>query len=330
VAKRTKATANLHKTDRPVPSELAYAPVYTKQARLYTDCYRWELTDKQRRQWIAARSPVLSILQVFSSGIFVEARGHWWERVSLPEGILIYCTEGKGHYRQDDREWEVHPGDLLYAPPRTNHRYWADEEQPWTIYWMHLFGTLLPHYEQLLGLIERGPVRHIGLHDDIVADFTRLVIKHPTAANEADWFCIQANAVAILGRIAALPHNISDIAAAYGPIQKAIALMTASLDQLFDMPRFAREAGYGSRHFIRQFQRVTGQSPNDWFIKQKMQRACALLTLPKIQVKEVALRLSYKDPLYFSRLFKRTIGVPPEVYRQKVAHEHGLGARPPD
>jgi len=304
-----------------VPSELAYAPVYTKQARFYTDCYRWELTDEQRRQWVNARSALLGGLRVFSCGIFVEARGHWWKRASLPEGVLIYCTEGRGHYRQGDREWAVQPGDLLYAPPRTNHRYWADEEHPWTIYWMHLSGNLLPDYERHLGLIKRGPVRHIGLHDDLVADFTRLVIQHPTSTNEADWFCIQANAVAILGRIAGLPHNIADIAAAYGPIQKAIALMTASLDQPFDMPRFAREAGYGSRHFIRQFQRVTGLAPGDWFIRQKMQRARTLLSLPHIQVKEVAARLSYTDPLYFSRIFKQVVGSSPDAYRRKLTVE---------
>ena len=115
VAPLTKPTGRMDNTARPrrgrkrrpaevsVPSELAYAPVYTKQSRFYTDCYRWELTDEQRRQWVGTRSPVLGGLHVFSCGIFVEARGHWWERTNLPEGVLIYCTEGKGYYRQGDR-----------------------------------------------------------------------------------------------------------------------------------------------------------------------------------------------------------------------------------
>jgi AraC family transcriptional regulator, arabinose operon regulatory protein len=308
-----------------VPSEAANEPFFTQQARSYTDCYRWSLTEAERLQWVHTRSPALNALRVFSCGIFVEARGHWWERASLPEGVLIYCTEGEGHYRQGDREWAVQPGDLLYAPPRTHHRYWADEEHPWTIYWAHLSGDLLLDYERILGLIERGPVRHIGLHNEIVSDFTRLIIQHPTSTNEADWFCIQANAVTILGRIAGLPHNIAEIAAAYGPIQKAITLMTASLNQPFDMPRFAREAGCGSRHFIRQFQRVTGLTPGDWFIRQKMQRARALLSLPNIQVKEVAARLSYSDPLYFSRIFKQVVGSSPDAYRRKLAVEETRG-----
>jgi AraC family transcriptional regulator, arabinose operon regulatory protein len=310
-----------------VPSELKYDRLYTDQTRSYADCYRWQMTEDERRQWIAASLPVLGALRVFSCGLFVEARGHWWERASLPEGVLIYCTEGKGHYRQGTRQWEVQPGDLLYCPPRTHHRYWADKEQPWTIYWMHLSGERLADYERLLGLIERGPIRHIGIHEDIVASITRLILQQPSPLDVTGWFCIQANAIAILSRIAALPHNIADIAAAYGPIQKAIALMNSSLDQAFDMPRFACEAGCGRRHFIRQFRRVTGMTPGDWFIKKKIQRACALLTLPNIRVKDVASRLCYADELYFNRLFKRIVGIPPGKYRERAAHEHGLNER---
>jgi len=49
-----------------------------------------------------------------------------------------------------------------------------------------------------------------------------------------------------------------------------------------------------------------------------MQRACALLTQSNIRVKEVAFRLGYDDALYFSRMFKRVIGLPPEKYRHKL------------
>ena len=74
----------------------------------------------------------------------------------------------------------------------------------------------------------------------------RLVTEPLTsAAEDRGCFRIQANAIAVLGRIVALPHNIAEIASAYGPIQKAVTLMNASLDKEFDLTRFAREAGCG-------------------------------------------------------------------------------------
>src|SRR5215471_1345638 len=217
-----------------VPSEIAREPAAFKQAAAYADCYRWSLTETERAQWVHNASPALAHLRVFSAGIFFEAHGHNWERENLEEGILIYCTLGKGHYLQDGQEHDVQPGDLLYAPPCTHHRYWANEENPWTIYWMHLSGTLLADYQRVLGLVEEGPVRHIGVHNDIILEFTRLVTE-PLAppVEDRSWLRIQANAMAVLGRIAALPHNIAKISGAYGPIQKAITLMNDSLEKEF-------------------------------------------------------------------------------------------------
>ncbi len=276
-------------------------------------------------RWLHSRWTALGTLRVLNSGIFVEARGHWRERSNLAEGILIYCTEGKGWYLQNEKKWEVLPGDLLYCPPLSRHRYWADTEHPWTIFWMHLSGDLLPQYENLLGLAKRGPVRRIGLHNDIIADFNRLTITHPfTSIGDSEFFCIQANAFSILGRIAALPQNIAEIGAAYAPIQKAISLMNASLHQSFDLPGFAREAGFSKRHFTRQFRRITGLSPADWFIQQKIRRACSLLSLPQVKIKEVANRLGYMDALYFSRVFKRIVGLSPVTYHRKMTNLSGL------
>jgi AraC-like DNA-binding protein len=310
-----------------VPSEIPREPAAFKQAAAYADCYRWSLTEAERAQWVHNPSQALTHLRVFSAGIFFEAHGHNWEREGLAEGILIYCTLGNGHYQQDGKVHEVQPGDLLYAPPLTHHSYWADTERPWTIYWMHLSGTLLTDYQRLLGLLEQGPVRHIGVHNDILLEFTRLVTE-PLGAPVGDlsWLRIQANALAVLGRLAALPHNIAKIASAYGPIQKAITLMNDSLEKEFDLTRFAKAAGCGERHFSRLFQRVTGQSPGNWFTQQKIRRACMLFTMPGIQVKEVAARLGFEDPLYFSRVFKRIMGLPPEAYRQKVSGHQWSGS----
>lgn len=306
-----------------VPSETANEPFFATQARSYGDCYRWSLAEEQRQTWTDSALPVLNTLRVFSCGLFVEAREHFWERSNLSEGILIYCTEGKGSYKRDERLWEIKPGDLFYCPPDTHHRYWADAKKPWTIYWMHLSGGMLPDYEELLGFGDDCLVRHIGVQDTIIAEFTRMIIQHPLTMGRADWFRIQTNAIAILGRIAELPHNIADITAAYGDIQKAIALMDSLLGQTFDLMRFAAAANCSRRHFIRQFDLATGMPPGKWFIRRKMQRACALLTLPNMRINEIASRLGYDDALYFSRVFKRVIGQPPVKYRLMMMPESG-------
>ena len=47
----------------------------------------------------------------------------------------------------------------------------------------------------------------------------------------------------------------------------------------------------------------------------KIQAACQLLDSTDDSVKAIAARLGYDDPLYFSRVFRRTQGISPSAYR---------------
>jgi AraC-like DNA-binding protein len=46
-----------------------------------------------------------------------------------------------------------------------------------------------------------------------------------------------------------------------------------------------------------------------------MERACYLLDISGISIKDVSSTLGYEDSYYFSRLFKKIIGVAPRQYR---------------
>ena len=49
----------------------------------------------------------------------------------------------------------------------------------------------------------------------------------------------------------------------------------------------------------------------------KVSHACYLLDITEDTVAEIAARLGHDDPYYFSRLFKRVMGVSPQRYRQE-------------
>lgn len=52
-----------------------------------------------------------------------------------------------------------------------------------------------------------------------------------------------------------------------------------------------------------------------------MQEACRRLCADRRTVSEVARSLGYQDPYYFSRLFKKVIGVGPRAYRDGTSAE---------
>ncbi len=65
------------------------------------------------------------------------------------------------------------------------------------------------------------------------------------------------------------------------------------------------------------FRRQTGLSPTEYRISLRMQYACDLLSTSTRSITDIAAACGYGDILYFTRLFKQKIGVPPGVYRKQ-------------
>ena len=64
------------------------------------------------------------------------------------------------------------------------------------------------------------------------------------------------------------------------------------------------------------FNSIQAGRPMDFFINLKMKHACRVLRSTSYPVCEIAKQLGYNDPYYFSRIFKKTIGIAPKLYRQ--------------
>ena len=60
-----------------------------------------------------------------------------------------------------------------------------------------------------------------------------------------------------------------------------------------------------------------GISPLDYVTQLRMAEACRRLMSSDETVAEVAKAVGYADPYYFSRLFRRRIGIPPGAYRHR-------------
>ena len=98
-------------------------------------------------------------------------------------------------------------------------------------------------------------------------------------------------------------------------IESALFYMLQNLDTPLEMGAVSRRAGTSISTFYHLFKRVTGVTPNAFFIRARMRRACQLLREPGLSVKEVAARLGYSDQFYFSRIFKSVVGVSPRAFR---------------
>jgi AraC-like DNA-binding protein len=260
------------------------------------------------------QSPLLNDLRVFQVGYFKKSHGHAVERKNLNEGVLIYCVAGKGSYTQKDKTFEVVPGNLLYCFPRTHHRYAANEEDPWSIHWMHVSGARMALYRRLIGFTEDFPIVNLGIHIDIIDLFKSLYSLYKPSNDEARIASINACAQHILASVVIAQRPSSKPPEWEHEIQSVMSYMEASVDKMMRLEDFSDYLGLSRFHFSRQFKCLAGVSPMRYFMHLKMKKACFLLETTSLKIKAVAERLGFENEYYFSRCFKVCVGCSPNSY----------------
>ena len=71
-------------------------------------------------------------------------------------------------------------------------------------------------------------------------------------------------------------------------------------------------------YFSKLFKEKTGVGYVEFLTALRIEKAKELLKQPDKSMKEICLSVGYSDPNYFSRIFKKVVGIPPTEYRESV------------
>src|SRR3954449_2398942 len=79
----------------------------------------------------------------------------------------------------------------------------------------------------------------------------------------------------------------------------------------------ARAAGLSRAHFSREFRRAFGESPHQYLLTRRLERAAALLRSTDRSVADVCFSVGLQSVVSFTSSFTRTFGVSPPAYRAR-------------
>ena len=98
-------------------------------------------------------------------------------------------------------------------------------------------------------------------------------------------------------------------------IQLAIDFMKANLHRRLSLAELASSLELSPSHLCYLFKAQTGMSPNQYFIRLKMEMARELLATTLLSVKQIMIEVGYSSRSHFVRHFKETYGLTPSQYR---------------
>lgn len=263
--------------------------------------------------------PLVGELYVCKIGFFPKVKYHY---VQKSEGtnyyLLIYCTGGKGWYKIHDKEYEITAHQYVILPQGTPYTLGADVQNPWTIYWLHFEGRLAGNFihdkfDPVVldsGYYSRLQDR-LELFEEIYSNFSFAYIQEYMIQAS---MCLYPFLSSFLYMKQFKHYRLGHTKDQTFSMQ-VIRYMQENIGDNLSLPQLAANFKYSVSHFSALFQKETGIAPMNYYLQLRIRKACEYIELTSLKLAEIALKVGFDEPAYFSRIFTKFMGVPPSQYR---------------
>jgi AraC family transcriptional regulator of arabinose operon len=290
-------------------------PVYGKMDSFHGD--RSVVMSKKQLEAIK-NNPKIAGLYLSSIGFYPHAKNHFRKRKKGIEAhILIYCIDGYGGIETNNQMYDLSPNTLFVIPAHQAHSYWASQDSPWSIFWIHFAGNISDNFKDQFGIVKSITQSSRSRKNDRIRLFNEVltVLESGFTNDIMEFSNLYLNSL-----LASFFYTETYCTAhgfqSSGPIDRTIFFMQRNIDKSLKISDFAKNVNLSESHLSKIFRNKTGSSPIEYFINLKMQEAIRLLSNQSLRTKEVAYKLGYSDPFYFSRLFTKHIGSTPSSFQK--------------
>ena len=260
-----------------------------------------------------------SLLYVTDIGYYPNAIGHYRVRNhGVDQNILIYCEKGKGWVSFNGEKHIVHEGDFFIIEANTPHSYGASTEMPWSIYWLHYSGSQRSAFKTIHNKvinIDQAPEARkedrLKMFEEI---FQNLEMGYSIDNIEYVSSCLW-HFIASFKFIS--QYRIINKNTKYDVIQTTINYMRENINKKLTLEDLASNVGYSPSHFGLLFKEKTGESPLNYLCQLRIQRACQILDMTDMKIKDITQELGFYDQYHFSKTFQREMGESPTQYKKR-------------
>ncbi|HET6843769.1 MAG TPA: AraC family transcriptional regulator [Candidatus Angelobacter sp.] len=95
-------------------------------------------------------------------------------------------------------------------------------------------------------------------------------------------------------------------------------LVHAKMDDDLSLDELAQSVGLSTAHFARMFRKSTGETPHQFVMRQRLERAKAMLRAPGARILDVAVACGFRTQQHFAQVFRDAFRVSPTEYRRDL------------
>jgi len=268
---------------------------------------------------------------------------YWWvkqwkhQRLSFPYWRL-YWNKIPGAYVIYEERVFLEPHRIILIPPNTpfytgilNER--LDDDEPWC-----MEGGWIQSKEMESNTMEKGYIPHFFIHFNLGYQFDN--INHGIYPVQMENIqrelisCITDNLMhgsksfnlkhsmaiyeLIVSAVNTIPEDHWQEYKIGSKINKVMNYINQHLDESLSNEILAGAVHMAPNSLARLFKQQTGQTPQDFIRKKRVENASRLLYHSEQSIKQISAECGFNDRYYFTRVFSREMGVSPARYRKNL------------
>ena len=249
---------------------------------------------------------------------------------------LVIVMEGHATHVVENEQYPISKGDVFVLDQYTHHRYIEAEDfricnimfRPEVMFeniyhirqntgFQALF-VLEPYYAQKHQFCSR---LHLNVDDysTIRKLIAEIMLEH-TDKHDGWQTIVYAKFIQLCVMLSRLYQSYD--AEEHNSIFKlaaAVAYIEKNFCSDISVTELAQISGYSERQFSRLFKSAFSTPPNTYITNLRIQKAQQLLKNSSQSIGEISWSCGYDDQNYFSRIFKKTVGLTPTEYKRNLA-----------
>ncbi|MEL7608006.1 MAG: helix-turn-helix domain-containing protein [Bacillota bacterium] len=244
----------------------------------------------------------------FSYGPFI--RAHY---------LIYFIVDGTGKFVKNDVSYTLGKGKGLIIRPGETTKYFAANNASWSFIWVGFSGTDVEGMAISLGLHKESPVFETP-DFDISLSFIKTLLDSASS--------IEAN-LRMIGYLYLFLSTITSSA----PKSDAKLLAEKAAEYIYDnfgynirIADVAKYIGVDRTYLFRLFKQHYCTSPQQYLMDIRIETAKRMLSVPGTSIYKVSSFCGFGDTNYFSKIFRKKVGVPPSFYATSLGNANDMHA----
>jgi AraC-like DNA-binding protein/quercetin dioxygenase-like cupin family protein len=257
---------------------------------------------------------------VQTTGVIYTSKGYFVKRHNMDSLLLLYVLDGKGFLEYRGSGYDLTRHKLFIIDCMEEHKIRSNTDHPMTFCFVHFNGIQSREYVHII--LEAHPCFFSNQDNrEILKTIRSIILVVKRKRNHGEILCSRWIHSFLTDLLLKAEIRFSEHDSAPESIRRALDCIEDYYAEELSLEYMAEQAGMSKYHFTRMFKKYNGQTPYDYLLSFRLNKAKLMLINTNLQVGEIADKAGFKDLSHFTRTFKSHECMTALEYRKNFCSE---------